>query len=244
MATDRNYVCAGLGDSGRNDADSRARDKFHPDARARIYCAQVVDQLRQILDAVDVVMRRRRNQRSSGHGMAQTGDIGRDLNRWQLATFARLRSLRHLDFKLVGVHEVLGGHPEPARRDLVHAVIGFRVGGVDARIFTAFSRIAASAQTIHSNGQRAMGFGRYRTQRHCLRAESAQDGCLGLNLVHRQRVGWRYVEQVPDRNRSPFFCQDGQSLMILRAGELDVAMHPAHELGRGGMTFAVVSEAI
>ena len=244
VAADGDYVGSGLGHAGCNNSYSRAGHQLDADARSRVHGAQVVNQLRQVLNAVNVMVRRGRNQRGSRYRMAEASDVGRDLDRRQLAAFAGLRPLRHFDFKLVGVYEVLGGDTKAARSDLFHTIVSFRVRGVDAGIFAAFSGIAARAQPVHGNRQRAMGFGRNCAQRHGLRAESAQDRCLGFDLIQRQRIGRCNVEQVPDRDRGPFFRQDRQGLVILGAGELDVAMHSPHELGRGGMTLAVVPETI
>ena len=47
-----------------------AGHQLHADSRLRIDRPQVVDQLRQVLDAVDIMMRRRRNQHHPRHRMA------------------------------------------------------------------------------------------------------------------------------------------------------------------------------
>src|SRR6266702_3378711 len=69
--------------------------------------AQLIHDLREIFDAVNVVMRRRRNQRSPGGGMPDARNVLADLPRRQLAALAGLRALRHLDFELFGVDEVI-----------------------------------------------------------------------------------------------------------------------------------------
>ena len=94
-------------------------DQLHVDARLRVRVLQVVDQLRQILDRVDVVVRRRRDQADAGRRVADLGDPRIDLVAGQLAAFARLGALRHLDLQIVGVDEVLAGDAEPRRRHLL-----------------------------------------------------------------------------------------------------------------------------
>ena len=72
VAGDHDVVGAGLGDAGGDGADARVRDELDADLGRRVDAAQVVDQLRQVLDRVDVVVRRRRDQArrraSSGAG--------------------------------------------------------------------------------------------------------------------------------------------------------------------------------
>ena len=59
MPADSNYVRPGLGHARGDDAHAGARDQLHADSRTRIYRPQIVNQLRQVFDAVDIVVRRR-----------------------------------------------------------------------------------------------------------------------------------------------------------------------------------------
>ena len=61
---------------------------------------QVVDQLRQVLDRIDVMMRRRRNQRHAGRGITGLGNPRINLFAGQMAALAGLCALRHLDLDL------------------------------------------------------------------------------------------------------------------------------------------------
>ena len=106
--------------------------------------------------------------------MAQPGDVGRHLDRWQLTTFTRLGSLGHLDFEFVGVHQIFRCHTEAARSNLLDAVVGLGIVGIDVRIFATFSGVAAPAEPVHGDAQGAMSFGRNCTQGHSLRTEAAQ----------------------------------------------------------------------
>ena len=62
VAADQDDVGLGLGDAGGDRADADLGHQLHADARAVVRVLQVVDQLRQVLDRVDVVVRRRRDQ--------------------------------------------------------------------------------------------------------------------------------------------------------------------------------------
>src|SRR5881409_1352024 len=72
-----------------------------------------------ILDRVDVVMRRRRDEADPGGRIAHPGDDLVDLAAGQLAALAWLGALRHLDLQDVGIDQVFGGDAEPARGDLL-----------------------------------------------------------------------------------------------------------------------------
>ena len=62
IAGDGDVVGMGLGDAGGNRPDAHLGDQLDRDAGLRIDVLQIVDELREILDRVDVVMRRRRDE--------------------------------------------------------------------------------------------------------------------------------------------------------------------------------------
>src|SRR3546814_13307465 len=63
-----------LGDPRRDGADPRRADELDADARLRIDLLEVVDELREILDRIDVVMWRRRDKHHARRRLAQAGD--------------------------------------------------------------------------------------------------------------------------------------------------------------------------
>ena len=63
---------------------------------------EVVDELRKVLDRVDVVVRRRRDEGHTGSGVTYPGDDLVYLVAGKVSALARLRPLRHLDLNLVG----------------------------------------------------------------------------------------------------------------------------------------------
>ena len=65
-----------------------------------------MNQLRQIFDRVDVVMRRRRDERNAHDRVPEARDQVRDLMTRELTAFARLGALRDLDLELVGADEI------------------------------------------------------------------------------------------------------------------------------------------
>ena len=81
MPADGNDVSACLRHSRGNDAHARARDKLHANAGPWIHRAQIMNQLGQVFDAVNVVMRRRRNQRRSRNGVPDARNVLADFLR-------------------------------------------------------------------------------------------------------------------------------------------------------------------
>ncbi len=59
VAGDGDVVGMGLGDAGRHRAHPHLGDQFDADARPGIDILQIVDELRQVLDGIDVVVGRR-----------------------------------------------------------------------------------------------------------------------------------------------------------------------------------------
>ena len=79
----------------------------------------------------------------------------------QLAAFAGLCALRHLDLQLVGVDEVIGGDAEAAAGDLLDgAAARIAVGvGREARfVLAAFAGVRHAAEAVHGDGE---GFVRF-----------------------------------------------------------------------------------
>src|SRR5204863_8554946 len=70
---------------------------------------------RQSLDRIDVVMWRWRNEADPRNGVADLGDVRRDLVSGKLSALTRLRALRHLDLELIGIDQIFRGHAEAAR---------------------------------------------------------------------------------------------------------------------------------
>ncbi len=218
VAGDDDVVGLRLGDAGGDRADADLGDELDADARLLVRVLQVVDQLRQILDRVDVVVRRRRDQADAGHRVAQPADVLADLAARQLPAFAGLGALRHLDLQLVGRDEVLGRHAEPARRDLLDLraqrvarlerevdddvaladdvaevrAFGDRLaaqfGAVARRVLAALAGVRLAADPVHRDRERRVRLGRDRAERHRAGREALDDLGRRLDLVDRDRL--------------------------------------------------------
>ena len=190
MAGDQHDVGVGLRHPGRDRADTDLGDELHVHARLRIGVLQVVNQLRQILDRVDVVVRRRRDQGDARRRVPHLGDPRVDLVARQLPAFARLGPLRHLDLDVVGVDEVLAGDAESRRGDLLDGAaprIAVRVGDVARRILAAFAGVRLAAEAVHRDRQRFVRLLADRSVRHRAGRESLEDLLGRLDLFDRDR---------------------------------------------------------
>ena len=108
VAGDGDMIRVGLGNTRSDRADTDFRDQLDADARFRVDVLEVVDQLCQILDGIDIVVRRRRDQADAGRRVTDLGNDRIDFVAGQLAAFARLGALRHLDLDVVGIHQIFG----------------------------------------------------------------------------------------------------------------------------------------
>ena len=126
----------------------------------RVDVLEVVDELGQVLDRIDVVVRRRRDQRDARRRVAHARDRRVDLVAGKLAAFAGLGALGHLDLDFLGVGQILGGHAEAPGGHLLdgrtHGVaVGQRLEAVG--ILAAFAGVRFAADAVHGDGQRLVG---------------------------------------------------------------------------------------
>ncbi len=178
VAADQHHVGMRFGNAGGNCAHADLGHQLHGDARLRIHVLQVVDQLRQIFDGINIVMRRRRNQAHAGNRMAQARDHLVHFVAGKLAAFAGLRALRHLDLQLVRIDQIIRGHAETRRSDLLHGAAPQISVGVALEalfVFTAFAGVGLSADAVHGDGERFVRFLADRAERHRAGGESLHD---------------------------------------------------------------------
>jgi hypothetical protein len=154
IAGDRDVVGARLGDAGGHRADAHFGHQLDRDVGRRVDVLQIVDQLRQILDRVDVVVRRRRDQADARGRVPVLGDDRVDLVAGQLTALAGLCALRDLDLDHVGVDQIFRGHAEPARGDLLdRRALGFgRPAAAEAvRLLAALAGVRLAADLVHGH---------------------------------------------------------------------------------------------
>ena len=249
-ARNRHMVGAAFGDAGRNRAHTHFRHQLDRNARLAVDAFEVADQLRQIFDGIDVVMRRRRDQAHARRGMAHLGDIGVHLVARQLAAFAGLGALRHLDLDVVGIDQIFGGDAEAARRHLLdrraHGIaIGQRLEAVG--LFAAFAGVGAPADAVHGDGKIGMGLAADRAEAHRAGGEALDDLDRRFDLIERHTgaVGLE-LHQPAQSEQTLALLVDllGEKLIFGRVVAAHRMLQPRTDIRRPCMIFAAQTKCI
>ena len=187
VARDQHDVGLRLRDAGGDGADAHLGDELDVDASLRVGVLEIVDQLLEILDRVDVVVRRRADQADARRRVAGLGDPRVHLVAGQLTALAGLGALRHLDLDVVGVGEVLRRDAEATRRDLLDRRAARRVVQ-PVGVLAALAGVRLGADPVHRDRQRLVGLGRDRAVGHRTGREPLDDLADRLDLVDRDRL--------------------------------------------------------
>ena len=196
VAGNEHDVRVGLGHTGRDGADTDLGHQLDVDASGRVGVLQVVDELGQVLDRVDVVVRWWGDQPDAGGRVPGLRDPGVDLVARELAALAGLGALGDLDLEVVRIHEVLARDPEAARGHLLDGAapqVSVRIGQVPSRVLASLARVRPGAETVHRDRQRLVSLGGDRPVRHGPGREALHDGLDRLDLVERDRWPHRRV---------------------------------------------------
>ena len=167
-----------LGHARSDGAHADLRDELHRDARRRVDVLEVVDELREVLDRVDVVMGRRRNQGDSRRRVPDPRDHLVHLVPRQLSALAGLGALRDLDLQFVGVDEVVGRDAEAPRCHLLDRrapPVAARIARVALFVLPPFARVRAPADPVHRDCQRLVRLAGDRAERHRAGGEPLDD---------------------------------------------------------------------
>ena len=178
VARDEHHVGLGLGHPGGHRAHPDLGHQLHVHPGPRVGRLEVVDELGDVLDGVDVVVRRRRDQPDARASSTGSGDPRVDLVPRQLAALAGLGPLGDLDLEVVGVHQVLARHPEAARGHLLDGAapqVAVGVGGEAVGVLAALAGVGLPADAVHGDGQGLVGLGRDRPVGHGPGGEALHD---------------------------------------------------------------------
>ena len=204
MTRDQHHVGLGLADSRRHRADAHLGDELHMHARRGIRVLEIVDQLLQILDRIDVVVRRRADQSDSRRAVTGLGDPRVHLVSGQLSALTRLGALSHLDLQVVRVHEVLARHAEtPGRHLLDGRTTRWVVQALG--ILATLAGVALSTDRVHGDGECFVRLGRDRSVTHRAGRESLHDVGDALDLFDRHRRATRAIEVEESAQRRQVF---------------------------------------
>src|SRR5699024_6840536 len=119
MAGDQHDIGMRFGDTGCNSPDALFSNESDVDAGIRIRALEIVNELREVLNGVDVMVRWRRNQPHARGGNAHFSDPRIDLIRWQLAALPGLGALGHLDLNIGAVIKIVAGHTKASGSHLL-----------------------------------------------------------------------------------------------------------------------------
>ena len=109
---DNNQVGLSLYHTSSNSTNTTLCHQFHRNSCIRINILQIEDELFQILDRIDIVMRRRWNQRNTWYWVTGLSNNLVNLISWQLSTFTRLCTLSNLNLYLLGINKIFCSNTE------------------------------------------------------------------------------------------------------------------------------------
>ena len=204
MTRDEHDVGMCLGHTSRHRAHAPLRDELHVDPRLGIRVLQVVDELRQILDRIDVVVRRRRDQSHIRRRKACLRDPGIHLRTWELSALAGLGSLCHLDLQVGRIDEIFARHAESCRCDLLDRAaprVAIGVANVARGILAALAGVRLAAEPVHRDRQGLMRFLADRAVRHRAGGEPLENPVERLDVVDRHGRTGRLEPEEPAQRR-------------------------------------------
>ena len=95
-------VALTLGHTRCNRTHTNLRHQLHADGGMGCNVFEIMDQLRQIFNGVNVVVRWWGDQTHAWYAVTQFTDVLRHFSTWQLTAFTRLGTLGHFDLNLIG----------------------------------------------------------------------------------------------------------------------------------------------
>ena len=204
VAGHEDVVRVGLRDARRDRPDARRGDELDADPGPGVDRPQVGDELGEVLDRVDVVMRRRADVGHPDLAAPEGGDERRRLPGRQLAALAGLAPLGHLDLELLGPGQVARRDAEARRGDLLDRRFGELaglVGLVGGRVLAALAGVRGRPQAPHPDRQRPVRLGREGAEAHRRGDEAPHDLRGWLDGCQRHRARPPQRQQVADHRR-------------------------------------------
>ena len=158
---DQNRLCTCFGNTCCNCTHTCFRYQFDRNICIFICILKVINQLCQVLDRIDIVMRWRGDQADTRCGMTGFG------NPWiyflcrKMSTFTRFCTLCHLDLDFSCRYKITAGYTETSAGNLFDrgaSVIAASCGIQSFVTFTALTCIGFSMKVIHGDRQCLMCF--------------------------------------------------------------------------------------
>ena len=243
-------IGAAFGDTCRHRANTNLGHQLDRNTRLRVDAFQIANELRQIFDGIDIVMRRRRDQSYAGRRMAHAGDIFVHFRAGQLSALAGFGSLRHLDLNIVRVDEVFRRHAEASRCHLFDGrARGVAVGKRFETfwLFPTLAGVGTRADAVHRNREIGVRLARDRAEAHRSRCEALDDLDSRFDLVERDCVFGNLELHQPAQGQKPlalFVDRAGKQLIFGQIVAAHGVLQTRHRFRRPGMVFAAQAESI
>lgn len=161
VTRDQDMISLSLSNTRSNNTNANLRNQLDRNPRSGVRALEVVNKLFQILNGIDIVVRRWGNQSNTRSRVTSMSDGTNDLMTRQFTTLTRLRTLGHLNLQLIGISQIVRCNTETTRRNLLdgrpHSVTVFH-SLATLGIFTTLTRVRLATKTIHCNGQSRVRF--------------------------------------------------------------------------------------
>ena len=110
---------------------------------------EVKNELGKVFDGINIVMRRRRDERDAWYRVTHPGNDFVDLEARKLPSLTRFGTLGYLDLYFISVDEVGRRHAETSRGNLLDGATasGAEAGG----ILTSLAGVAAGVEGVHGH---------------------------------------------------------------------------------------------
>ena len=190
---------------------------------------EVVDELREVLDRVDVVVGGGRDEADALGGAARVGNqLGHLITR-ELSALARFGALRHLDLYLVRIGQVLGGDAKAAGGHLLDGRAP--AVGEAARVLAPLARVGLAAERVHRERERLVRLRGDGSEAHRAGAEALDN--LGGALDLQKEKSKKRVATTP----FPHMWRPHFSHMSRKKGALHLLeRHREHVVAEGEQT--------
>ena len=186
----RAALAAGNQDAARSGFRNPAGDgtnagggnQFDGDLGLLIGALQIVDQFGQILDGINIMVRRRGNQGNARGGAAGFRHAVGHFSPRQVAALAGFRPLGHFDLDLLGGKQVFPCNTKAAGSHLLDG--GIEIRSIARGQFAALAAVALAAQMVHGLGHALMGFLGNGAVAHGPGAEAPNDFSSAFHFLH------------------------------------------------------------
>ena len=171
-----------------NRSDTGFRYQFDRNSCILVCIFTVIDQLCQIFDRVNIVMRRRWDQSHTRRRMSGFCYPRVNLSPRQMSTFSRFCSLRHLDLDFFCADKISACNTKTSTGNLFDRRAS--VGSKALDILSAFTGVWLTVQCIHCKGKGFVCFLWNWSVRHCTGLKSGHDRIHTLYFWKRNSFLW------------------------------------------------------